>query len=108
MGACAHAVDLVECLYELICMVVRVDDEEPEALQAQKGMGQGCILSPQLFNMYGEHIILKALGHGTGGISIGGRKISNLRCADNTTLIASDDEEIADHVTMVKISSEKL
>ena len=70
-------------------------------------MRQGCILSPQLFNIYGEHIIREALEHWTGGISIGGRRIPDLQYA-GTTLIASDEEEMAELVNLVKIASEKL
>ena len=108
MGVPAHVVDLVESLYRLNSMVVRVDGEKSEAFQAQQGVHQKCILSPQVFNIYGEYIIREALEHWTGGISIGGRRISNLRYADDTTLIASDDEEMAELVNLVKIASEKL
>ena len=51
-------------------MVVRVDGEEAEAFRAEQGVRSGYILSPQLFNIYGEHILCKALEHWTGGISI--------------------------------------
>ena len=59
---------------------------------------------PQLFNIYVEHIIRETLVHGTGGISIGERRSSNLRYEDDTTLIASDEEEMAELVNLVKIS----
>ena len=71
-------------------------------------MRPGCILFPQLFNIYGEHIIREALEHWIGGIFIGGRRIPNLRYAGYTTLIASDEEEMAELVNLVKIASEKL
>ena len=89
--------------------MVKIDGEESEAFQAEQKVRQGCILSSQLFNIYGERIIRKALEHRwTSDISIGGRRISNLRYADDTTLIASDKEEMAEHVNLVKIASEKL
>ena len=71
-------------------------------------MRQGCILSSQLFNIYDEYTIRETLEYWTGGIFIGGRRISNLRYADDTTLIASDEEEMAELVNLVKIASEKL
>ena len=71
-------------------------------------MRQGCILSSQLFNIYGKHIIHKAPDHWIGGISIRGRRISDLRYADDTILIASDEEEMAELVNLVNISNEKL
>ena len=91
-------------------MVVRVDDggEESEIFQEQQGVHQECILSPQSFNICGEHIILETLEHWAGGVSIVGRRISNLRYAYVTTLIASDEEEMAQFVNLVKIASEKL
>ena len=49
---------------------------------------QGCILYPLLFNIYAENIMREALEDWDGGISIGGRRITNLRYADDTTLIA--------------------
>ena len=108
MGVSALVVDLVESLYEFNSMVVRVDGEESEAFQSEQGVSQGCILSPQLFNINGEHIICQTLEYWTCGISIGGRRISNLQYANDTTLIASDEEEMKELVNLVKIASEKL
>ena len=104
----AHIVDLVESLYQFNSMKVRVDNEESEAFQEEQEVCQGCILSPQLFNIYGEHIIREALEHWTGGIFVGRRRISNLRCADDTTLKALYEEEMAKLVNVVKIASKKL
>ena len=59
-------------------------------------MRQRSILSSQLFNIYGECIIRETLENWNGEISIGGREISNLRCADDTTLTAVDEEEMAE------------
>ena len=71
-------------------------------------MCQKCILSPQLFNTYGELIIRYALEHWTGGISIEGRIISHPQYADDTIWIVSDKEEMAKIVNLVKIASERL
>ena len=63
--------------------------------QIGKGVCQGCILSPHLFNFYAEHIMRNAgLEEAQAGIKIAGRNINNLRYADDTTLIAESEEEL--------------
>ena len=63
--------------------------------QIQKGVRQGCILSPCLFNLYAEYIMRNAgLDEAQAGIKIAGRNINNLRYADNTTLMAESKEEL--------------
>ena len=60
-----------------------------------KGVHQSCILSPCLFNFYAEYIIRNAgLDEAQAGIKIAGRKINNLRYADDTTLMAESEEEL--------------
>ena len=69
---------------------------------------QSCILSPCLFNLYAEYIIRNAgLQEAQGGIKIAGRNISNLRYADDTTLMAESEEELKG-LMKVKEESEKL
>ena len=61
-----------------------------------KGVRQGCILSPYLFNFYAEYIMRNAGLEGTqAGIKIAGRNINNLRYVDDITLMAESEEEIA-------------
>ena len=63
-------------------------------LQTGKGVLQGCILSPCLFNLYAEYIMRNAeLEEAQAGIKISGRNINNLRYADDTTLMAESEEE---------------
>ena len=63
-------------------------------LQIEKGVRQGCILSPCLFNLYAEYIMQNAeLNEAQAGIKIAGRNINNLRYADDTTLMAESEEE---------------
>ena len=63
--------------------------------QIEKGVRQGCILSPCLFNLYAEYILRNAgLEEAQAGIKIGGRNINNLRYADDTTLMAESEEEL--------------
>ena len=64
-----------------------------DLLQIGKGVRQGCILSPCLFNLYAEYIMRNAgLDEAQAGIKIAGRNISNLRFADGTTLMAESKE----------------
>ena len=61
----------------------------------QKGVCQGCLLSPCLFNLYVEYIMRNTgLGETQAGIKIAGRNINNLRYADDTTLMAESEEEL--------------
>ena len=63
--------------------------------QIGKGVHQGCILFPCLFNLYAEYIMRNAgLDEAQAGIKIAGRNINNLRCADDTTLMAESEEEL--------------
>ena len=75
--------------------------------QIGKGVHQGCILSPCLFNLYAEYIMTNTwLEEAQPGIKIAGRNINNLRYADNTTLIAESEEELKS--LLMKEESEKL
>ena len=70
---------------------------------------QGCILSPCLFNFYAEYIMRNAgLEEAQAGIKIAGRNISNLRYADDTTLMAESEEELKSLLMKVKEESEKV
>ena len=63
--------------------------------QTGKGVCQGCILSPYLFNFYAEYILRNAgLDEAQAGIKVAGRNISNLRYVDDTTLMAESEEEL--------------
>ena len=70
-------------------------DMEQHWFQIGKGVCQGCILSPCLFNLYAEYIMRNTeLEEAQAGIKISGRKIKNLRYADDTTLMAESEEEL--------------
>ena len=74
-----------------------------------KGVPQGCVLSPCLFNLYAENIIGNAgLEEAQAGIKIAGRNINNLRYADDTTLMADSEEELKSLLMKVKEESEKV
>ena len=77
--------------------------------QIGKGVRQGCILSPCLFNLYAEYIMRNAgLDEVQAGIKIAGRNINNLRYADDTTIMAESKEELKSLLMKVKEESEKV
>ena len=78
-------------------------------IQIGKGVRQGCILSPCLFNLYAEYIMRNTgLEEAQSGIKIAGRNINNLRYADNTTLMAESEKELKGLLMKVKEESEKV
>ena len=77
--------------------------------QIGKGVHQGCILSPCLFNLCAEYIVRNTgLEEAQAGIKIAGRNVNNLRYADDTTLMAESEEELKSLLMKVKEESEKL
>ena len=94
-----------------ICMQVRkqqleLDMEQQTGSKIWKGVGQGCILSPCLFNLYAEYITWNAgLDEAQAGIKISGRNINNLKCANDTTLITERKEELKSLMMKVKEES---
>ena len=77
--------------------------------QIGKGVHQGCILSPCLFNLHAGYIMRNTgLEEAQAGIKIAGRNINNLRYADDTILMAESEEELKSLLTKVKVESEKV
>ena len=75
--------------------IVRTGHGTTDWFQIGKGVRQGCILSPCLFNLYAEHIMRNpGLEETQAGIKIAGRNINNLRYADDMTLMAESEEEL--------------
>ena len=90
-------------------MQVKKQQLEVDWFQIRKGIHQGCILSPCLFNLYAEYIIRNArLDEAQAGIKIAGRDFSNLRYADDTTLMTESEEELKSLLMKVKEESEKV
>ena len=88
---------------------VRTGHGSTHWFQIGKGGHKGCILSPCLFNLYAEYIMRNAgLEEAQAGIKIAGRNISNLRYADDTTLMAESEEELKSLLMKVKEKSEKV
>ena len=82
---------------------VRTGHGTMDWFQIGKGVCQGYILSPCLFNLYAEYIMRNAeLDEAQTGIKIAGRNINNLRYADNTTLMAESEEELKNLLMKVK------
>ena len=93
------------------CMQVMKQQLEPRTtywFRIEKGVWQGCLLSPCLFNIQAEHIVRNArLDELQDGIKIGRRNIINLRYVDDTTLMAESKEELKSLLMRVKEQSEK-
>ena len=88
---------------------VRTGHGTTDWLQIGKGVHQGCILSPCLFNFYAEYIMKHTgLEEGQAGIKIAGRNINNLRYADDTTLMAESEEKLKSPLIKKKMESEKV
>ena len=89
--------------------IVRTGRGTTDWFQIGKGVRQGCILSPCLFNLYAEYIMRNArLEEARAGIKIAGRNINNLRYADGITLMAETEEELKILLMKVKEESEKV
>ena len=90
-------------------MQVRKQQLELDMEQIGKGVRQGCILLPCLFNLYAEYIMRNAgLDEAQAGIRIAGRNINNLKYADDTTLMTESEEKLKSLLMKVKGESEKL
>ena len=88
---------------------VRTGHGTTDWFQIGKGVHQGCILSPYLFNLCAEYIMSNTgLEEAQAGIKITGRNINNLRYADDTTLMAESEEELKNLLMKVKEESEKV
>ena len=80
-----------------------------DSFQTEKGVHQGCILSPCLFNLHAEYLMQNAgLNEAQAGIKIAMRNVNNLRYVDNTTLKAESEEELKSLLVKVKEESEKV
>ena len=109
MGIPEHLICLLRNLYAGQEATVRTGHETTDWFQIGKGVRQGCILSPFLFNLYAEYIMRNAgLEETQAGIQIAGRNINNLRCADDTTLMAESEEELKSLLMKVKEESQKV
>ena len=90
-----HLTCFLRNLYAAQEATIRTEHRTIDWFQIGKGVCQGCILSPCLFNFYAEYIMSNAgLDEAQAGIKIAGRNINQLRYADDTTLMAESEEEL--------------
>ena len=109
MGIPDHLTCLLRNVYAGQEATVRTGHVPTDWFQIGKGVRQGCILSPCLFNFYAEYIIRNTgLEEAQAGIKIARRNIKNLRCTDDTTLMAESEEELKSLLIKVKEESEKV
>uniref|UniRef100_A0AC11DQH9 Uncharacterized protein n=2 Tax=Ovis aries TaxID=9940 RepID=A0AC11DQH9_SHEEP len=109
MGLPDHLTCLLRNLYAGQEATVRTGHGTTDWFQIGKGVHQGCILSPCLFNFYAEYIMRNArLEEAQAGIKIAGRNINNLRYADDISLMAESEEELKSLLMKVKVESEKV
>ena len=109
MGIPYHLTCLLRNLYAGQEETVITGHGTAKRLQIGKGVRQGCMLSPCLFNLYAEYIKRNTgLEEAQAGIKIARRNIRNLRCADDTTLMAESEKELKSLLMKVKEESEKV
>src|SRR5574337_950223 len=109
MGIPDHLTCLLRNVYAGQEAPVRTGHGTTDWLQTGKGVRQGCILSPCLFNLYAEYIMRNAgLEEAQAGIQSARRNINYLRFADDTTLMAESEEELKSLLMKVKEESEKV
>ena len=109
MGIPHHLTCLLRNLYAGQEATVKTGHGTTDWFQIGKGVRQGYILSPYLFNLYAEYIMRNAgLEEAQAGIKIAGRNINNLRYADDATLMAESEEELKSLLMKVKEESEKV
>ena len=109
MGLPGHLTCFLRNLYAGQEATVKTGHGTTDWFQTGKGVCQGCILSPCLFNLYAEYIMRNAgLEEAQAGIKIARRNINNLRHSDDTTLVAESEEELKSLLMKVKEESEKI
>src|SRR5574340_527033 len=106
MGISDHLICLLRNLYAGQEATVRTGHGPTDWFQIGKGVCQGCILSPCLFNLYAEYITRNAgLEEAQAGFKIAGKNINNLSYADDTTFMAESEEKLKS--LLMKVKSEK-
>ena len=109
MGIPDHLTCFLRNLYAGQEAMVRTGHGPTDWFQIGKGVRQGCILSPYLFNLYAEYIMRNArLEEAHAGIKIASKNINNLRYTDDTNLMAENEEELKILLMKVKEKSEKI
>ena len=109
MGIPDHHICLLSNLYAGQETTIRIEHGITDWFKIGKGVRQGCMLSPCLFNLYAEYVMWNArLDEAQAGIKIARRHINNLRYVDDTTLTAESEEELKSFLLKVKEESENM
>ena len=109
MGIPDHLTCLLRNLYAGQEATARTGHGPIDWFQIGKGVRQGCLLSPSLFNLHAEYIMQNArLDEAQAGIKVAGRNVTNLTYADDTTIMAESEEELKILLMKVKEESKKL
>jgi len=102
-----HLIDLLAKLYRKQLAKVKVAGTLSEWFRVKKGVRQGCVLSPYLFNILAKMVMRVPMDRFQGGLQIGGRMITNLRYADDIILLATSDAELQELVDRLDWVSRK-
>jgi hypothetical protein len=106
MGVPEHLIALIKSLYTKQEAAVKTEYDNREWFEVGKGVRQGCVLSPYLFNMYSEYILRRVGFEDNIGIKIGGRTINNLY-VDDTTVLTENKEDMGKLPKKLKEESEE-
>uniref|UniRef100_A0A8D8VL77 Craniofacial development protein 2 n=2 Tax=Cacopsylla melanoneura TaxID=428564 RepID=A0A8D8VL77_9HEMI len=98
---------IIKNLYWNQSAVVKVNQEKTEEVKILRGVRQGCILSPLIFNLYSEAIFQEALEHVESGILLNGKRVNNFRYADDTVIFADTAEGLQTLMNKVAVISRK-
>ena len=107
MGFPVHVIELLEYLYKNQEAAAKTSCGTSEWFSVEQGVRQCSIVSPSLFNIYSENIMREVTENTSAGITIGGRKINNLRYADDTTLLFESKEDLMELLTRIQHLSKK-
>ena len=100
-GLDKNDIDIIKNLYWSQEATVTTEAGETEALQIRRGVRQGCVLSPLLFNLYTEEVFSTALQTSKEGIKINGKLLNNIRYADDTIIIAENNNDLQNLLTTI-------
>ena len=97
---------LIQDLYWRQQAAIRIDHDLSKYVEIKRGLWQGCVLSPDLFSLYGEMIMREVKD--MDGIKVNGENITNVRYADDTALISGSEKKLQDIVDQIDTESQKL
>lgn len=99
---------IVKAIYWQQTATIKIDGNMSKAIEIQRGVRQGCVLSPILFNVYSELIFTNALSHSSTGVKINGQRVNNVRSADDTVLMTDSDHSLQILLDRINESCEKM